>query len=55
MLGLFCLFMRLLILGFIHLMYPKAVIIHIIRDPLDVMLSCFKHKFDDKGLCKYKK
>eukprot|EP01041_Mallomonas_annulata_P013597 gene13597-28873_t len=37
-------------IGFIHLVFPNAVIIHTIRDPLDTLLSCYKHKFDDGGL-----
>jgi tetratricopeptide (TPR) repeat protein len=37
-------------IGFIHLMYPNAVIIHTIRDPMDTIFSCWKHKFDDHGL-----
>lgn len=37
-------------IGFIHLLFPKAVIIHMIRDPLDTLLSCYTHKFDDTGL-----
>ena len=38
------------VLGFIHLVFPKAVIIHTMRDPMDTLYSCFKHKFDDSGL-----
>eukprot|EP01042_Synura_sphagnicola_P000181 gene181-182_t len=37
-------------IGLIHLVFPNAVIIHTIRDPLDTLLSCYKHKFDDGGL-----
>ncbi|CAN0040385.1 unnamed protein product, partial [Ectocarpus fasciculatus] len=37
-------------IGFIHLIFPKAVILHTVRDPMDTILSCFKHKFDDSGL-----
>lgn len=36
--------------GFIHLMYPSAAIIHTMRDPMDTLFSCWKHKFDDSGL-----
>jgi tetratricopeptide (TPR) repeat protein len=36
-------------IGMIHMMYPRAVIIHIMRDPLDTMYSCYAHKFDDSG------
>ena len=32
-------------LGFIHLMYPNALIIHIMRDPLDTLVSCFRCNF----------
>ena len=31
-------------------MYPDAVIIHTMRDPMDTLYSCIKHKFDDGGL-----
>lgn len=31
-------------------MYPSALIIHMIRDPMDTLFSCWKHKFDDNGL-----
>jgi len=37
-------------IGFIHLVFPNAVILHTVRDPLDTLLSCYKHKFDDSGL-----
>ena len=37
-------------IGFIHLTFPNAVILHTIRDPMDTLLSCYKHKFDDGGL-----
>ena len=36
--------------GFIHLLFPKAIIINVIRDPLDTLFSCLKNKFDDEGL-----
>jgi len=32
------------------MMYPHALIIHTIRDPMDTLFSCWKHKFDDRGL-----
>jgi hypothetical protein len=38
------------IIGFIQLVYPNATIIHTMRDPMDTLYSCFKHKFDDTGL-----
>ena len=37
-------------IGFIHLVYPNAVILHTMRDPMDTILSCYTHKFDDIGL-----
>lgn len=37
-------------IGFIHLVYPNAVILHTMRDPLDTLVSCFTHKFDYAGL-----
>jgi len=37
-------------IGLIHLLYPNAVILHTVRDPLDNLLSCFRNKFDDFGL-----
>lgn len=36
--------------GFIHLVYPNALILHTVRDPMDTLLSCYSHKFDDEGL-----
>jgi Sulfotransferase family len=32
-------------IGFIHLMFPKAVILHTVRDPMDTLLSMYKNKF----------
>ncbi len=37
-------------IGFIHYVYPEAVIVHMVRDPMDTILSCFTHKFDHYGL-----
>ena len=37
-------------LGFIHLMYPNALIINIMRDPLDTLLSCFRCNFGSSWL-----
>jgi tetratricopeptide (TPR) repeat protein len=37
-------------IGFIHLTYPKAIILHTVRDPMDTLWSCYRHKFDDRGL-----
>jgi tetratricopeptide (TPR) repeat protein len=31
--------------GLIHLILPKAKILHVMRDPLDTCLSCFQEKF----------
>lgn len=36
--------------GFIHLLFPNAIILHTVRDPMDVLFSCYKNKFDDRGL-----
>ncbi len=41
---------RVLESGFIHLVYPDALIIHTVRDPLDTLFSCYRNKFDDAGL-----
>jgi hypothetical protein len=35
--------------GLIHLVFPNAVILHTIRDPLDTIFGCYKQKFDDSG------
>lgn len=32
-------------LGLIHLMFPRAVILHAVRDPMDACLSCFRQLF----------
>lgn len=32
------------------MVFPEAPIIHMIRDPLDTLLSCYRLKFDDIGL-----
>ena len=37
-------------IGFIHMVFPTATIIHVTRDPMDLLLSCWRHKFDDNGL-----
>lgn len=36
--------------GLIHLVYPNAKILHIVRDPMDTIFGCFRHKFDNFGL-----
>lgn len=37
-------------IGFIHFVFPRATIIHIVRDPLDTLFSCLRNKFDHNGL-----
>jgi tetratricopeptide (TPR) repeat protein len=32
-------------IGFIHLFFPNALIIHTVRDPLDTILSCYRTNF----------
>lgn len=32
-------------LGIINSMLPNSYIIHIVRDPLDTLLSCYKNRF----------
>lgn len=34
-----------LLLGLIHLLFPRAAILHVRRDPLDTCLSCYDHLF----------
>ena len=36
--------------GFIHLVFRDALIINMVRDPADTLLSSFTNKFDDIGL-----
>lgn len=31
--------------GFIHLLYPNAVILHVYRNPMDTLFSAYKHEF----------
>ena len=31
--------------GFIHLLYPNALILHVMRDPMDTIFSAYKHDF----------
>ena len=31
-------------------MYPDALIVHTLRDPMDTLFSCYRNKFDDYGL-----
>jgi hypothetical protein len=37
-------------LGMLHMIFPNAPVVHMIRDPLDTLFSCYKHKFDEAGL-----
>lgn len=37
-------------LGYIQLTLPKACIVHTVRHPLDVALSCFSQPFEGRGL-----
>ena len=39
--------------GFIHLLFPKAVILHVAREPLDTLFSAYKHDFPASGLYTY--
>jgi len=36
--------------GFIHLLFPKALILHVARNPMDTIFSAFKHEFPPGGL-----
>jgi lysozyme family protein len=31
--------------GFIHMLFPKALILHVIREPMDTLFSAYKHEF----------
>lgn len=35
--------------GLIQLLFPHATVIHIIRDPMDTLFSCFSRKFEAPG------
>ena len=37
-------------LGYVQLTLPKACILHTVRHPLDVALSCFSQPFEGRGL-----
>ena len=37
-------------LGYIQLALPRSCIIHTVRHPLDVALSCFSQPFEGRGL-----
>jgi tetratricopeptide (TPR) repeat protein len=36
-------------IGIIHLMFPRAIILHTVRDPLDTLFSCYRNRFADPG------
>jgi len=31
--------------GFIHMLFPKAIILHVFREPMDTIFSAYKHEF----------
>ena len=35
--------------GFIHLLFPNALILHVVREPMDSIFSAFKHDFPPGG------
>jgi Sulfotransferase family len=37
-------------IGFIHMLYPKALILHVVREPMDTIFSAYKHEFPAGGL-----
>lgn len=32
-------------IGFIHMLFPRAMILHVVREPLDTLWSAYKHEF----------
>ena len=36
--------------GFIHMLFPNALILHVARNPMDVLWSAYKHEFPPGGL-----
>eukprot|EP01083_Nonionella_stella_P012433 35289_1 len=36
--------------GFIHMLYPNALILHVAREPMDTIFSAYKHEFPPGGL-----
>ncbi|CAJ1968298.1 unnamed protein product [Cylindrotheca closterium] len=36
--------------GFIHMLFPNALILHVAREPMDTLLSAFKHEFPPGSL-----
>lgn len=39
--------------GFIHLLYPNALILHVVREPMDTLYSCYEHEFPPPGNLQY--
>ena len=39
--------------GFIHLLFPNALILHVAREPTDTIFSAYKHDFPAGGLVDY--
>lgn len=37
-------------IGFIHLLFPHALILHVAREPMDTLFSAYKHDFPPGGL-----
>eukprot|EP00605_Chrysophyceae_sp_TOSAG23-4_P002051 GSChrysophyteH1.ASY1.ANO1.2272.1 assembled CDS len=37
-------------IGFIHMLFPEAIIINMVRDPMDSLFSTYRKHFEDKGL-----
>lgn len=38
--------------GFIHILFPNALIIHAVRNPMDSVFSSYKHDFNGAlGIC----
>eukprot|EP00750_Incisomonas_marina_P021925 INCI4796.2.p1 GENE.INCI4796.2~~INCI4796.2.p1 ORF type:complete len:558 (+),score=73.86 INCI4796.2:125-1798(+) len=34
------------LIGIIHMVFPNARIVHTLRDPMDTLFSCYKHRFE---------
>ena len=37
-------------IGFIHLVFPEAIILHMVRDPIDNLFSTWRKRFEDKSM-----
>jgi hypothetical protein len=37
-------------IALIHLLFPNAIILHVVRDPLDTLLSCYTKRFGNEEL-----